>query len=230
MEEVENVNEEIQQEEVVQPPEETPIEENDNHQDSSQSDKEYNFAQLRKSKEQLQRKVEELEENLSRLTQTPVKEEDEDDFGIEDEDLAEGRHVKKMYKELRQLQKQLKEEKLASIPDRLKARFNDFGDVVSAKTLKQLQKTEPELYQSINSGADPYAAGVSAYRAIKALNLHESFDEQKAVVKGNHSKPMSTQAIKGQGALSDSNIFAKGLTPELKKQLNQEMIDAAKAR
>jgi hypothetical protein len=41
---------------------------------------------------------------------------------------------------------------------------------------------------------------------------------------------MSVQAVKGQGALHEANVFAQGLTPDLKKQLQKEMVEAAKAR
>ena len=54
--------------------------------------------------------------------------------------------------------------------------------------------------------------------------------KQKDHVQSNHNKPVSAQAIKGSGALHEANIFAGGLTPELKKQLQKEMAEAAKSR
>ena len=42
--------------------------------------------------------------------------------------------------------------------------------------------------------------------------------KKKEQVQSNHKKPMSAQAIKGSGALHEANVFANGLTPELKKQ------------
>lgn len=234
MEDQENVAEEIAAEEIVQPQEETSTEVSEpespiSEETQTQSDKDYNFAQLRKSKQQLQSRVEELEDHLAKLSQ-PKEAQEEEDFGIDDEDLAEGKHLKKVYKELRQLQKQLQDEKIASIPDRLKSRFNDFDDVVTKENVEKLKMAEPELYATLTAGSDLMAKGVSVYKTLKSLGMAENFDETKKVVAGNHKKPVSTSAIKGQGALSDSNIFARGLTPELKKQLQQEMSQAVKAR
>lgn len=234
--ETENVAEEIQQEESVTPHEEQSSQTEATTQTpeaSSQSDKEYNFSQLRKSKEQLEQKVQELEGHIESISskQRQPEPSEEDDLGIGEEDLAEGKHLRKVYQELKNLKKELQQEKLASIPDRLKSKFADFDQVVSKQNVEKLKKAEPELYATITSGSDLYAKGVSAYKALTALGYADSQGEQhREQVKSNQNRPVSAQAIKGQGALSESNIFAKGLTPELRKQLQEEMSQAVKAR
>ena len=237
-ENTENVAAEIQAEGSVQTHETAVSESNETPKTEESShlakDKEYNFAQLRKSKEHLERENKELKKYLEQVAQNSKQQPSKDasdGFDIEDDDLAEGKHLKKMYQEITNLKKQLYDEKIASVPDRLKTKFTDFDDVVSVENVEKLKNSEPELYATITSGSDLYAKGVSAYKALKALGIaKENFETQKTQVKDNHARPMSTQAIKGQGALSDSNIFARGLTPELKKQLQQEMSEAVKAR
>ncbi len=52
--------------------------------------------------------------------------------------------------------------------------------------------------------------------------------QDKAKLDQNVKKPMSVQAVRKQGALSEANSFANGLTPELKKSLLAEMASARK--
>lgn len=229
----ENVAEEIQQEEAVQPQEESgPTPEADQAQEKS--DKELNFQRLREAKQQLERENRELREWRERES-APKEKPPEEEISIEDDDLVEGKVVKKIYSELKDLKKfrqSYEEEKIASIPDRLKTKFSDFDQVVTQENVEKLKHAEPELYASITAGGDLYAKGVSAYKTIKAMGIvkEDPYVSQKEQVQKNQSRPASVQAIKGQGALSEANIFAKGLTPELKKQLQQEMVEAAKSR
>lgn len=239
MTEKENVTEGIQTEEIIQPQQSqevspdspsTPLTE-----EKVVSDKEYNFRQLEESKRQLEEKVQNLESVIQKIAEHNVPSQEdipsEDDLGLGDEDLAEGRHLKRVTQQLNLLKKQMYEKEMRAIPDRLKTKFPDFDEIVSKQNIEKLKNTEPEVYSSIISGSDLYAKGVTAYKTLKALGLaNDSYTSQKEQVHQNHNRPMSTQSIKGQSALSEQNIFAGGLTPELKKQLQKEMADAAKAR
>ena len=134
--------------------------------------------------------------------------------------------------ELNKFKQSYEHEKIASIPEKLKSKFPDFEQVVTQENIEKLKLAEPELFSSLTASQDLYAKGVSAYKALRGLGFvkDDNYQEQKEQVQSNRQKPMSTQAIKGQSALADANVFAKGLTPELKKQLHQEMVEAAKAR
>lgn len=233
-EEAGNVAEEIQAEEVVSPQDSnSEVSQTQESQQLAQerSDKEKNFVRLRETKEQLERENRELKAAMESRS-APPQQEKEDDFGIDDDDLVEGKVVKKLYQEIKSLQNTYEQEKLASIPDRLRSKFSDFESVVSPENIEKLKESEPELYSSIVSGKDLYGKGVAAYKTLKALGIYQdqSFNDQKKAVQQNASRPLSTQAVKGQGALAEANIFAKGLTPELRKQLQQEMSSAVKAR
>lgn len=235
-----NVAEEIQQEEVVQPQEEQLAPESQSPEVEAQSnekemsDKDRNFLRLRETKEQLERENRELKKYLESHSQPKpqASEPEEDDFQVDDEDLVEGKVVKKLYSEIKNLKKTYEQEKLASIPDRLRSKFADFEQVVTVENVEKLKQSEPELYESITSGKDLYAKGVSAYKTLKAMGIvkEDPYVAQKEQVQKNQSRPLSTQAVKGQGALADANIFAKGLTPELRKQMQKEMAEAVKAR
>ena len=96
--------------------------------------------------------------------------------------------------------------------------------IVSAGSGKRLQNRDKAV---LNIGGEPLF-----YKTLKSLGYNsqnEEFMKEKEQVHTNHKKPLSAQAIKGSGALHEANMFAGGLTPELKKKLQQEMVQAAKA-
>lgn len=234
MVEEKNVAEEIQQEEVIHPKDQG-VPENHSPQAEAErnelSDKEINFQKLREKAERLERENSELKRYSSQSRTIPSSpSQREDELEIDDDDIPDGKLVKKLYREIDQLKKTYTQDQQATIPDKLKSKFSDFDQVVTQENVEKLKQTEPELYSSIVSGNNLYAKGVSAYKTLKALGIAKSdpYVDQKKQVQENASRPISTQAIKGQGALSEANIFAKGLTPELKKQLQREMQEAAK--
>lgn len=231
-EQIENVAEEIQHEEVVHSQEKNNHSPEESAYQKELSDKDINFNKLRDSKERLERENRELRQAMERSAQPKQPVVQEDEIGIDDDDLVEGKVVKKLYKEINNLKKTYEQSKLAEVPDRLKAKFQDFDQVVTQENIDKLKETEPELYNSITSGNDLYTKSVSAYKTIKSLGFVESssYDAQKEQVQKNHGRPISAQAIRGQGALSEANIFARGLTPELKDKLQKEMESAIKAR
>lgn len=225
-----NVPEEIPKEEVVKPQNVEEVEspsldaQEDNSQDLKESDKDYNFRQMR---ETLAQREEEIRSLRNSSTQ--------DELG--NDDLVEGKHLKKGLSEIKEL---LRQSELERVPDKLNSKFDDFDSVVTKKSLETLKKIEPELYQTLQakdgqklSADDLFVKGVAAYKTIKSLGLsHENQDflSKKEHVQSNHSKPMSAQALNGSGAIHEANAFANGLTPDLRKQLHKEMIEFAKAR
>ena len=222
----ENVSEAIQEQAPVQATDtqmtET-VETTQPQETSSQSDKEYNFNQLRKIKEQVEEENRELRKVIETTTQAVPAPAPQADTYIGDDDLVEGKHLNKVYQEFLTLRNEI-------IPERLRSKFSDFDEVVTEENIKKLKQSEPELHASITSGNDIYRNAVSAYKTLKGLGIAtENFSSQKEQVQSNHNRPLSAQAIKGQGALSEKNVFAGGLTPELKEQLQKEMEEAIRS-
>lgn len=232
VEDQENVANEIaeatSEQEVVQP-DQSESSESQAH-PSQESDKDRNFRELRESKRQVESELRELREQMERIAraqnpQPKVEEEPE----LSDDDLVEGKHLKRY---IQKLEQRLDQQAQASIPDKLKAKFSDFDQVVTPENVEKLKQAEPEMYATLIAGNDLYSKGVSAYKALRNFGIVKSdpYAADKEQVQKSHSRPMSAQAIKGQGALHEANAFAKGLTPELRKQLYQEMVDASKGQ
>ena len=154
---------------------------------------------------------------------------------LRSDELVEGTHVNELDDELQQLKQQLLKQQQQSYNEnsklRLKAKFNDFEQVVNQETIEMLQVLQPEIAQTLNSTQDIYAAGVTAYNIIKNLGLkpEASYDSDIKRIQTNAAKPKPMVSInpqQGESALSKANAFANGLTPELKEQLYKEMQNA----
>ena len=224
-----------QNEEVVQP-------QNDEHsseviQEVQKDDsQERNFKELRHSRDELRNRLEELEsryqDETSNLGSKKSQEPPEEDLNLADDDLVEGRHVKKMLERLEnKMNSYQQQSSTVWAQNRLKGEFQDFDSVVTRENIKLLEQTEPELASTLVATQDPYAAGKSAYKLLKSMGIYkeDAYVGEKKRAEDNSSKPRPTQSIspqQGNSPLSHANAFANGLTPELKKQLYSEMMNA----
>lgn len=232
-EEVEN-NESVSQEmgsENISDDNNSNTESSDSH--SGGKDKEYNFQELRKSADEAKRRADILEQELhqikSNYQNNSTKEEKTEEKWVDDEDLVEGKHFNKLQGEIKALRDQIYKKEQESIPDRLKSKFSDFDEIVTKENVEKLQREEPELFASISSTGDLYKSGVAAYKTLTSLGYASSDGVMnRKKLEENQNKPRSTQSLKGQGAIHEANLFANGLTPELRKQLQKEMAEASK--
>jgi hypothetical protein len=217
------------QQEFVQP------EETDSPSESEpeESDKERNFREIRESKRQTERENEELRRQLLQLHKenarySSMRETETQEADLGDDEIPEGRHLKKLRQEMEAM---IARHEMAAIPERLRARFSDFDRVVTAENLKKLEDSEPEIHASLLAGNDVFAKGVSAYKALKRFGIvgDSSYDSRKESVQKSASRPASSNSVKGSSPLSQANLLAQELTPELRKQLYQEMVEASRA-
>lgn len=226
---------------VVQEPEETAQAQ---QQAPVETEQARNFRQLKEARdreEQARRKAERERDELIRYMQSqqqPTQQSQEpDDFNIGSEDLAEGKHVKRVYNEVKELKKQLKQYQQQSAETiaeaKLKAAYPDADTVLSQENIDDFGRKHPELANTIfNSAGDSYSKMVSAYTMIKQLGVYQQPDlytAEKQLAQRNSAKPRPLTSIspqQGDTPLSRANAFAEGseLTDELKKQMHKEMM------
>lgn len=202
-----------------------------------ESDQEYNWRETRRRLEDLQRRNEELEAKFDRATRSQPQPEDEL-AKLADDDIITAKQARKLAeREAQRLarfeaEKVIKEREAATVNDRITTRYPDFDDVVSPENVEILRTQEPELFASLQRLADdPYAQATGAYKLIRKLGIGDSPDVAKNKVKAleNSRKPVSAQSVaKQSSAIADVHRFDGGLTPELRKQLQKEMEEAAK--
>lgn len=205
-----------------------PLEQNksENRRMSSQ---EKNFAAMRQKIANLEK---ERDEAMRR-----AQEREEVDFNLGPDDIAEGKHLTRLHKELRDVKEQLRNYQQQTIEAtteaRLKARYNDFDSVVNTETISALRDQHPELAATLQNAPDLYSQAVSAYTLIKKLGIvpESYYNNDKQRVQANAQKPRSSYsapAQQGDTPLSRANAFAEGLTDSLKQQLLKEMNQSRK--
>ena len=212
-----------------------------------ESDRAHNFRAIREKAKQAERErdealkiVRELQATRHQSDQaTTPKEmyEENDTFGINPDDLVEGKHLTKVAKEMKALREQLKgyqqQSNLTATEARLKAQFPDLDKVLSPDNIETFRYAYPELASSIDSTPDIYTKAVSAYTMIKKFGIHQEVGSsaEKEISKKNLAKPRPMASVapqQGDSPISRANAFANGLTKDLQDQLNKEMRDARK--
>lgn len=232
----ENENELIEQapQEITQ----EPVEQQQVVQNTEQkeTDQERNFKELRlakaraeKERDEAYRLVKEYEASL---------EAKDDDLGIKDDDLAEGRHLSKIQKKIKNLEQKvsISEQKNYEIitEQKLKAKYPDFDKVVTSENIAALSQKNPAVARMLASSPDLETAGESAYLFIKQFVGTPSTnynDREKEIVQKNFEKPRPLTSVspqQGDSPLTRANAFASGLTDDLREQLKKEMFEARK--
>jgi hypothetical protein len=192
-----------------------------------ESSEERNFRALREKAERIQR---ERDEALIRLKQfEDAQRSESESLNLGPDDLAEGKHLNKVQKQIKDLETQVQEA-------RLRARYPDIDKVVNSDNLALLKQEHPEVASIIGASKDMYSQAVTAYTMIKKLGILQddsSYGVDKALAQKNAAKPRPLASVspqQGDSPLSKANAFANGLTDELKKQLHRETMEAIKNR
>lgn len=206
------------------------------------SDKEENFKNLRERTLKAERERDELVQYIQSLSKNQEKKvedqaEEDDDFHINPEDLAEGKHLIKITKKIKLLEQKLTESENKNAQSaseiRIAKDFPDYEKVVTQENLQELRRQQPFLADAILDTKDIYKQHALAYQMCKQLGIYQEdkYVQERNKAKENHSKPRPVTSIgaqEGDGPLSKANAFANGLTDELKQQLLKEMQEARK--
>ena len=225
-----------QEPQVAAAPEPEPVKE--------ESSKEMNLRILRERAEKAEREKEQLmrfvSERLPKQQQQQTAAQEEDlEFSIAPDDLAEGKHLAKLNKKIKLLENQIKQGNQQSVnmstEARLKAQYPDFEKVVSQSNIASLSEMYPEMAKTIGESTDLYNKAVSAYTMIKKLGIHneEANLQDRVKIQANAAKPRPLASIspqQGGSPMTKVNAFENGLTDELAKSLRKEMADAMKGR
>lgn len=242
-------NEEVEEPQVQEAVE--PDEEESQAPVQQESSKEYNMRLLRERAERAEREREEAMKYIMSLQQgqqqkqtTPTQQEDDFSIAIDDESLVEGKQLKELVKEVKNLRSTLKnyEQKYKKTDEqtlemRLQNQFPDFHQVVTYDNLAQLRQMNPDLADSILKNEDQYKQAKLAYEMVKQLGIYHDnsvVQQERIIAQKNVAKPKPLSSIsptQGETPLSRVNAFANSpLTKEVQKSLWEEMQQSMKGR
>jgi hypothetical protein len=241
-------HEEPQQEEYVAP-QEYEVEQNEEDLPvKPETVKEFNLRELRQAKERAERERDEMmkqilsfqQQKQNPIAQDDVEEDEFADMGIEDESLVEGKHLKQMVREIKNLkqtvkqyEKQTRQSSQETMDVRLKSQYPDINKVLTKENIELFRDMNPDLADTINHNPDMFKKASLAYQMIKQYGIYkeDNFASERAVAQKNAAKPRPLAAVspqQGESPMSKANAFANGLTTDLKAQLHKEMLAAMK--
>lgn len=196
------------------------------------NDVEYNWSEARRKMQELERRSQEQDELIAKLSRKDAPDEDDLEKLSDDDIITVAQHKKMTAKIAKQVAEEVnRQREAATMEERLMSKYPDYEQVVTQENIELLKKTEPELALSLHSLAhDPYAQAVAAYKLMKKTSTGQTkpVSNEKKKALENSQKPMSVQAVTKQSAIGSAHAFENGLTPELKKRLNDEMLQAIK--
>lgn len=200
-------------------------------------------AKIARERDEMKALLEQYQQQLRQTTsqQTPAQQSSTDDFDIDPDAYAEGKHVKTLSKQLRDMKQELEMTRRhtqgLAVKAALVSEHPDFERVVTQDNLKALELSYPHLAKAINVN-DPYTAGKACYDLIKQFGIDNDDAQEseiaKAVIAQNMSKPKPAAAVKGtrptnESAMGRASEFYTGeLTDQMKKQFYKELQDAMK--
>lgn len=206
------------------------------------------FAELKAEKERLARENQDMMRKLlerelyntqAKQQQRRIDDPEEDlDVKIEDDDLVDGKAAKKLDKkrgnEINELRQRVQKYEQQLLEQRLRAQYPDFDQVVTVDNLSMLAYMRPGIAKTIDSDLNLESKAETAYEIIKSLGIYKQttpqHEAEKKRIQENALKPKLSPAVaaqqQGESPLSKANMFAEGLTPQLKEQLKREMEQA----
>jgi hypothetical protein len=211
-------------------PEATTEDQSQKVQQNDANSKEMNFAKLREKSEVAERKSAELERQVKDLLRreeernrpAPVKEEDELS-SLADDDILTVKQAKKLAtiqaEEL--IKKTLDQRERATLPERVRGKYEDFDAIMTEENIKKLELDEPGLAQACSVAPNPWEA---TYKIVKKFIVPQQ--ETKAnkgdeKMKENLSKPASVNSAGRQGPLNNANLWSEASKDDLYKEMMQ---------
>lgn len=205
-----------------------------------------NFRALKEQAAKIARERDEMKallEQYQRAQQAPTAAlvSEPDDIEIDPEGYAEGKHVKTLAKQIKQMKDELertrKHTQGLAVKAALISEHPDFEKVVTQQNLATLEMTYPHLAKAINVN-DPYTAGKACYDLIKQFGIDNDDAQEseiaKAVIAQNMAKPKPAAAVKGTRVSNESTMgrasefYTGELNDQMKKQFYKELQDAMK--
>lgn len=229
---------ETEQEQVEQPVEKKPAK---SHSASNFKTLKSEAARLSRERDEMKALLEQYQ-NQARAPQPQQSyQSPQEDFDIEADAYAEGKHIKTLSKQLKEIKQELERTRShtqgMAVKAALVSEHPDFDRVVTPDNLKALEISYPHLAKAINVN-DPYVAGKACYDLIKQFGLDQDDAQEteitKALIAQNSSKPKPAAAVKGtrptnETAMGRASEFYNGeLTDQMKKQFYKELQDSMK--
>lgn len=210
-----------------------------------------NFSALRELKKKAERERDEairqyrdMAAKINVPQQQQISEKDDLELNFNEDELIEGKHLKKIVNEVKSVKQQLnaynQQARLNSTEVKLKQRFPDFDEVVSRENLEILIQREPELAAGLDANPDLYSKALTAYAMIRDLKIHIPPTDKKKInniirdnkrIDENLAKPQPAVAVAPQSSnspLSQVSKYTDSVSNDEAAQIYRQMLERSK--
>lgn len=223
-------NMDVNKENVAPSVDETGEQEQRLQKEPSQGSSEYNFREMRKSLEESQRRIRELEMMASRNSAPQQEDEDDDDEPITGDDFVTAKQVEKLA--LRKAQELIKQKEVESLEDRMRLKYKDYDEIVTEENVKQLIEDDRDLADSIRSAPNPYGTAYKLIKKSSFFSQKENTLKKRAIdadrLVKNSQKPISSNTVQSK-PIANANSFVS-MSDESLKEAYKEMMEYASRR
>lgn len=185
----------------------------------SLADKEQRLANteqenIRRLRERSEQKEREYQHQLNAMKQELEAAKKAAQANINDDDVAEGRHIKDLSNQLREMQeaqrRELQAQQAMMAEMRIKTEMPQIEQVVNERNLNILKEKYPHLHNSIFNSQDMYERAKIAHTLITEMRITEASRNEDRI-DANSRKPQSGM----QGALQNKYLYDQyEMTPE----------------
>ncbi len=152
------------------------------------------------------------------------KEEEFDINTINDDDLLDGKQMKRMFAQQKRYNDQIKhdvnEQRIKSheavVESNLKTSFPDFDQVMTRDNITALREADPALARSLNMNPDLQDKAIATYNAVKRYGIYQGNSSSNNIAQTrkyseNSNKPHSSNSISPQrnNPLAKANEFSQ---------------------
>lgn len=185
--------------------------------------KDYNFAQMRKKLEELERSNYELQRAVS-VNNAPKPNEEVDELAnlAEDDILTVAQAKKLSQRQAQQIVEDiLNKREHASLPEKTRGKFNDYDAIMNEENIRKLEQEEPGLAAACAKAPNPWEATYKILKKFVVPSQEAKTSKSEAKLSENLSKPVSSNSVGRAGPLNDANLWAEASQQDLYKEMMQ---------
>ncbi len=198
-----------------------------------------NWRELRRAKEDAERKAKMQDELIERLLASqskaaPAQQEEDIIEALSKQEYVEGAVAAKSLQQIRnefkreldEIKKNYSKSREVNLLNDVKREYADFDDVVNPETLDLLEETNPRLAASLakTMEIDPYAFAIQSYEYIKSKGLSKNSSSSKRASETEKKIEQNKKTVQSPQVF-DKRPMAQAfqMTDSLKKELASEM-------
>ncbi len=200
---------------------------------------ERNWREMRRVKDDLERKLrmqEEMNQKLMQMVGSPQQQQVIEEEEPDDDIINKGKvkrlakkEVEPLQKRIDELEKTLEIQRQGNLLNNLKRQFSDFDEVVNPETLSILEEQDPDLAATIADLKDPYKIGLQSYKFIKALNISDKVPQARRIKEVEQKLEKNSKTVQTPQAF-DKRPMAQAfrMSEAEKSKLYEEMTSYAR--